>query len=190
MLDKQIQKEVVDHLLDTWPTPHIAAESLGFDPILKNIPGFQVLALQPTQASNPWVYGTVGCFSIPLSDHVRYEFFLLSPTSDRAHVETLTMLANLHADSRYRIKLGEVINIGRPWLEHSMCDHLLVSLPYPYGPKLEWLKSEDLCIRFLWALPITAREAAFAELNGYERLEKKFDAAGINYLDPARPSVV
>ncbi len=72
----------------------------------------------------------------------------------------------------------------------SKCDHLLISIPYPYGPKLEWLKLEDTCVRFLWALPITGREAAFAELNGYQALEEKFEASKVNYQDIPRSSVV
>ena len=80
-----------------------------------------------------------------------------------------------HADSRYRLKLGQIVNIGRPWLEHFECNHLLISLPYTYGPNLEWLDLADNHVRFLWALPITAREAAYAELNGHDALEQKFD---------------
>jgi hypothetical protein len=40
------------------------------------------------------------------------------------------------------------------------------------------------------ALPIAPREAAFAELNGVEALEQKFDAARLDYMNPARPPVV
>jgi hypothetical protein len=100
------------------------------------------------------------------------------------------MLANFHADERYRLDVGSVVNIGDPWMPGSQCDHLLVSVPYPYGPKLEWMKFPDICVRFLWALPITPREAAFAELNGCEALEQKFDAARVDYLNSFRSSIV
>lgn len=100
------------------------------------------------------------------------------------------MLANFHADQRYRLDLGKVVGIGDPWMEGSACDHLLVSLPYPYGPKLEWLRLPDTCIRFLWLMPVTAREGAFAELNGAEELEKKFDTAKPDYINPKRASVI
>jgi hypothetical protein len=114
----------------------------------------------------------------------------MSPKEERQHVETLTMLANFHADERYRLDVGSIVSIGNPWMHGSKCDHLLVSVPYPYGPKLEWLKLPHVCVRFLWALPITQREAAYADLNGHEALEQEFDAAKLDYLNPLRSSVV
>jgi hypothetical protein len=57
----------------------------------------------------------------------------LSPTEDPRHVELLAMEADLHADARYRLRAGSAVNIGRPWMDGSRADHLLVSLPYPYG---------------------------------------------------------
>ena len=100
------------------------------------------------------------------------------------------MLANFHADERFKVDVGTVLNIGSPWIDDSNCNHLLISVPYPYGPKLEWLNLKDVCVRFLWALPITEREAAFADLHGPEALEQKFDAVKLDYLDISRPSVV
>ena len=123
-------------------------------------------------------------------EHMRHEFFLISMKEHVQNVETLTMLANFHADERYRLDVGSVVSIGSPWMPGSKCDHLLISVPYPYGPKLEWMRLPHVCVRFLWALPITSREAAFAELNGYEALEEKFDTAKLNYLDVSRASVV
>src|SRR5437763_16773349 len=100
------------------------------------------------------------------------------------------MLATFHADKRLRLDLGSIVSIGDPWMPGSICDHLLISIPYPYGPKLEWLRLPEICVRFLWVLPITSREAAFVELNGLEPLEQKFDAATLDYLNPFRASVI
>lgn len=75
-------------------------------------------------------------------------------------------------------------------MKQSECSYLLISLPYPYGPKLEWLDLAGTCVRFLWALPITPREAAYAELNGHDALEQKFDEAKLDYLNPTRSSVL
>jgi hypothetical protein len=86
--------------------------------------------------------------------------------------------------------LGHIVNIGHPWAEGSRCDRLLMSLPYPFGPKLEWLKSDTLTIQVLWALPITPQEASFLKQNGVEELERRFDFAKLKYWDARRQSIV
>jgi hypothetical protein len=49
-----------------------------------------------------------------------------------------TMVAYYHATSGdYRLDHGHTVPIGRPWIRGSSCDHLLLSLPYPWGPELE-----------------------------------------------------
>lgn len=100
------------------------------------------------------------------------------------------MVANLHADARYRLHLGKIINIGRPWIDGASCDHLLVSLPYLLGPKFEYLRVLDLSIRFLWLLPITQSEASYARTHGVEALESVFERTAFDTLDPTRNSVV
>jgi hypothetical protein len=100
------------------------------------------------------------------------------------------MLGNYHADPRYRLEVGRIVPIGEGISENSTCDHLLISLPYTFGPPLEWLRLEVVCVRFLWALPVTAREAAFAELHGYSVLEERFEKGNLNYLNFARASTI
>ena len=100
------------------------------------------------------------------------------------------MVANLHADPRYQIRLGTVLDIGRPRVDDSELTHLLVSLPYPYGPTLEYFQADGFQARILWLLPINSSEAAYASLHGVEELEREFDRSGINYLDVHRSSVV
>ena len=65
-----------------------------------------------------------------------------------------------------------------------------MSLPYPFGPKLEWLKNDTVTIQFLWTLPITRQEARFVRGNGVEELERRFDSAKLKYWDARRKSVV
>jgi hypothetical protein len=100
------------------------------------------------------------------------------------------MVANFHADPRYGVWLGKTINIGRPWMDGSNCDHLLVSLPYTLGKDFEWCSVGEFAIRFLWLLPITAAEAEFLSLHGQEALEQKFDESGFNIYDSHRASIV
>lgn len=185
-----IRSKIREHIQSFWPNSRLFEKRWPVGPLEHNLPGFRVLRLESRTPDRPHVYVTSGCFSTEPAEHLRHEFFLLSIDHNDRHVETLAMVANFHADERYRLDVGRTIAIGGPWIEHSGCDHLLVSLPYPYGPRLERLQLSDMCVRFLWLMPITAREAAFAELNGAEALEQKFDLAKTNYLDARRASVV
>ncbi len=185
-----IRSAILNHVKHFWPNSEVHEESWQRGPIQERVPGFTVLKLQSNTPQRPIIYVTNGCFVSEPTNHIRHEFFIIAREDDPQHLETLSMLASFHADERYRLDVGSVVNIGDPWLPGSLCDHLLISLPYPYGPKLEWLKLSDVCVRFLWALPITAREAAFAELNGFKALEEKFEATKLDYSNGHRHSVV
>jgi hypothetical protein len=87
------------------------------------------------------------------------------------------MEAALHADKRYRLRAGSAVNIGRPWMDGSGADHLLVSLPYPYGPALETCELGERHVRFLWLVPITAAEAGPA--SAIQRRRRTDRAGGI-----------
>ncbi len=187
--DAQIRSAIRQHLKGFWPNSTLQSEKVPSGPIDKSIPGLEILRLSAQEANRPHIYVTNGCFMVEAA-HVKREFFLISPKSTPEVTKMLIMLAHFHADPRYRLDIGRIVGIGDPWISGSTCDHFLISLPYPYGPKLEWLKLDLNCIRFLWALPITPREAAFAELNGYQALEEQFDKAAIDCLNIARASVI
>jgi hypothetical protein len=181
--------KVEQHLKTFWKGRSITQLRIEEGPILDNISEFSILRFSETREKPYWIYSTLGCFQID-SGHERYEFFLLSPKECPQHELTLSMLAHFHSNSRYRLKLGSIVEIGDPWLPGSTCDHLLISLPYTFGRNLEWLELPDFCVRTLWALPITRSEAEFARREGIESLEQKFDSAMVPYLDPKRHSVV
>jgi hypothetical protein len=185
-----IRSAIRDHIKHFWANSELFEQSWEHGPIQERVPGFTVLRLRSATPQRPVIYVTNGCFISEPTEHIKHEFFIIAPQEARQHLETLSMLASFHADERFRLDVGSIVNIGDPWLPNSLCDHLLISRPYPYGPKLEWLKLSETCVRFLWALPITAREAAFAELNGFSALEEKFDATKLDYPNPHRSSVV
>lgn len=190
----QIPEAVSDgfrtHLNRFWPDrPHEEFEwTLG--PIRETLPSFRVDRVSPTTTSDPWIYITVGAWEATPSELHGTEFLLLSPTENALHVELLAMVANLHADPRYRLKVGSTINIGRPWLEDSPSDHLLVSLPYPFGPALEICELEERHLRVLWLVPITAAEANLVHTDGLEALELLLEQPGVDVLAASRRSVV
>src|SRR5215475_11701236 len=152
--EAEMRSAIRDHLTGFWPNSIVSEETWDRGPIQESVSGFRVLKLKPQTPERPVVYVTCGCFISEPKEHTRHEFFLISSNEQMQNVETLTMLADFHADKTLRLDVGSIVNIGRPWMPDSKCDHLLISLPYPYGPKLEWLKLPDVCVRFLWALPI------------------------------------
>ena len=184
-----VVERIKQHLLTVWPDAHLRVCRWQKGPVGELGRDFSVLELSPTRESNGlWVYCTAGTGKVKTQGY-RHEFFLLSSSSDPRHVETLTMVSHYH---RFEspLTVGHVVPIGRPWMDGSQCDRLLMSLPYPFGPKLEWLKSDELEIPLLWALPITAREAQYARQNGIEALEQCFDSVKLKYWDSDRQDVV
>jgi hypothetical protein len=176
-------------------------EDLPFDtePLRRVLPRLRVLSIEPVGNEGEWVYTTLGTWEITAGEreqHGLQEFVLAASEHRDVHLQILGMVAHYHADPAERLGVGHTFPIGRPWVESSQCDHLLVSRPYPWGPKFEICPLGDDHVHFLWLLPITKAERDFkAETdqrgeNGLEELEQRFDAAAMEWWRPDRPSVV
>jgi Suppressor of fused protein (SUFU) len=121
------------------------------------------------------------------------EFVLIAPDAAPRHALLVTIAAHYHAnpdDAGFRLDLGHTVPIGEPWSPGSSCDHLLVSLPYPFGRELEVCAWEGGHARLLWLLPITTAERDFKAANGLDALEQRFEDAALEYWDTRRASVV
>jgi hypothetical protein len=161
-------------------------------PIRTRVPNFQVVRAAPGPRIDLWTYLTVGCWDAAHDEAGHgLEFLLVAPAAEPSLAELLAMVSYYHAgpDSQ-RLDLGHTVPIGRPWLPGSACDHLLVSLPYIFGPDLEGCRWADGHARLLWLLPITERERAFKVERGLDALEARFEESGVGYADPTRSSVV
>ncbi|HYQ62452.1 suppressor of fused domain protein [Actinophytocola sp.] len=157
-------------------------------PMAGHLPEFRIRRIEPKKRSDPWVYATVGAWQATDGADSK-EFFLLSPAQTPEQVETLVMVAYFHADPKHRLKIGSTVNIGRPWMGDAQADHLLVSLPYPYGPILEHCDADGTHIQVLWLVPITASEAAYRRAHGLEALEQLLENDGVDMISPRRPSL-
>lgn len=151
--------------------------------------GLSIASMRPTEHLPFWTLATAGCWQAAKSCHWRSEFVLAAFDERDEHVELLKMAAFFQFNPQFSIEPGKVLDIGRPWVVGSECTHLLASLPYPFGGYFEW-PDVDPCTRFIWLLPITTGEAAIAQNEGVENLERLFDAARISFADPQRASVV
>jgi hypothetical protein len=101
------------------------------------------------------------------------------------------MTSYYHAGPEHqRLDVGHTVPIGEPWLAGGTLNHLLVSLPYAYGPDLEQLRWKTGHARTLSLLPITTAERDFKATFGAEALEQRLEHAAVDFLNPSRESVV
>jgi len=185
--------DAVDRCLHDVFVGH-SLESLTQDegPIYARVPDFRVHAVSPgPRHPGRWTYVTTGCWSAANHHGHGHEFVLTTYEFTRRAVELLAITAHFHAGPPIeRLGLGHTTNLGEAWLPGSACDHTLLSLPYPWLPDLEIVSWDGGHAEMLWVLPITRRERDFKREHGLEALERRFEAAGLDYTDTARASVV
>jgi hypothetical protein len=114
----------------------LGLDDLPFDtePLRRALPALKLLRISPWQAGAEWVYTTLGAWDITARERDQHglQEFVLAASEDRdVHLQILGMIAHYHADPAERLAVGHTIPIGRPWVEGSQCDHVLVSRPYP-----------------------------------------------------------
>jgi hypothetical protein len=180
-----------DHLRARFPTQTLEVLPPAPGPIHRRVPDFHVLRLAPGLREGGWLYVSSGLWDATQHHGHGLEFVLYAAEPSDQHVETVTMTAYYHAGGGAdALDVGHTVPIGRPWLPGSDCDHLLVSLPYLWGPSLEECTFPEGHIRVLWLLPVTRAEKTFCHAHGLEALEQRLEDAGIEPTDPARASVV
>lgn len=182
-----MRERIRRHVHGFWPGVHVNDLQWDLGPIKEAIPDFHVCEVERSAPGEPFVYVSAGASSAA-TQH-RMEFFLMAGMPDPLHVEALALVAYFHATSG-GVDVGRVLDLGRPWCEGSALQHFLVSVPYPYGPAFEYMDSPDGPVRLLWLLPIIQQEAEYAAREGCEGLEDLLEQHEVDFLDPARPSVV
>lgn len=160
--------------------------SLG--PLQDLAPWFHVLRFAPGPRTDLWVYISVGASLLGSSPGSGIEFSVTSPQESSRIVELLAMSAYYHKN--HRLGLEHTLPIGESWLDGSVCDHLLVSLPYPFGPELEICSMGQSHAHIYWLLPITKAERDFKVEHGLEALEQKFESLPLEYWRSDRESAV
>ena len=153
-------------------------------PVPELFPDFRVAVFAPGPRTELWVYASIGAWEADPTGENRLEFIMTAPEEDLRQVELVTMVAYYH--HKHHLDHAHTLPMGEPWVENSSCDHLLVSLPYPFGTELEVcaLGSENVSV--YWLLPITRQERDFKVEHGLDALEQKFEDAELEYWDPQR----
>ena len=157
-------------------------------PVLEQNPHFRVLRIAPESAGKVWTYVSVGGWAATADQNYGLEFILCTESADMRAVELLAM--SVYYNRNGSLGLGHTLPIGEPWLPGSVCDHLLVSLPYPFVPDLETCHVGDRHVQFLWLLPISGAERDWKVSSGLEALESRFEEVGLRYWQVDRASVV
>jgi hypothetical protein len=188
---------VCAHVREAFPGADI--EVLRFDSgLVRNLPDLVVVQVARARGSEPCaaeagravVYVSAGASAEPMEEGFGLEFFLVAREPDPQAPRLVAMVAQLHGDPRYPLSLGQVIEIGHPWLPGASCDHLLVSLPGPFGEDFEWLRLGERTVRFVWLVPITRGEAELARSQGLVALQERLGAAGVDVAARVREAVV
>lgn len=152
------------------------------------MPEFRVLEIEPGPRTGCWTYASARASAILHEDCGRLEFFVLAPAKELQHVELLTMVAWYHKTRG--LGWGHTFPLGHPWIGGSLCDHMFISTPFPFGPDLEICNFDNDHAHLFWLLPITEAERDFKRDHGIEALERRFEDAAIEYWEPLRASVV
>ena len=179
----QVEEHVRDYFSEHIVTEHIFRKG----PTRQLVPEFRVLCAEPSGGLDFYTYLSIGASLVGNPDGRSLEFLVTSNRHDDLWVELLTMTAYYH--STESLELGHTFPIGHPLLADASCDHILVSLPYPFGPSLEVCCLNHTHVHFLWLLPITEAEKRYRMENGLEALEQRFDDQGIDFLNVNRPSI-
>jgi suppressor of fused protein SUFU len=186
-----LSQAVGEHLARVFPKREVARAVLPPGGLVVNLPELAVFSVAPAAAERgPWLYVTAGASAEPMEDGYGLEFVLCAPAPSDAAAKLVAMVANLHADPRYPMSLGQVLEIGHPWLPGASADHLIVALPTVFDPELEWLSDRESTARFIWLIPITSREAAFARQKGLNALQEQLGAAQVDVSALVRESAV
>lgn len=188
-MTSDVSIKVVDqHIRGFFAGHSMTRHQWELGPVPDAMPEFQVLCAGPGPRTEYWTYLSVGASTILHEGSGLLEFFVVAPSEDLRHVELVTMVAWYHKTNA--LGCGHTVPIGHPWLPGSLCNHLLVSKPYPLGPELEICNYEGGHVHILWLLPITSSERDFKVAHDLEALEQLFDNVAIEYWDASRKSVV
>lgn len=190
MQHRQVATILESHLRSFFLGREMTFESWGVGraETLKVLSHVRIARFEPKEGDE-WCYSSIGAWEFSSNRNEALEFVILSPYKTSRMVELLTMAVNYHRTEK--LGFGHVFPIGEGWLEGSECDHFMVSLPYPFGPRFEICHVEKkFHIRFAWLLPITKAEKDFATTQSQEELEKKFETVGLEYTNLKRKSAV
>jgi hypothetical protein len=177
------------HLRRGFPGQRVITQGWQTGVIAESNPDIRVLRVDPETRGGLWLHVSSGAWAATAGHQpIGHEFVLVTPFKTLRAVELLAEVVYYHGVQP--LDIGATVPIGEPWLPGSACSHLLVSAPYLLADELWSLRVGRQEIRLVWTIPITAAEREYVGRYGLDALEERFEAAGLEYWDPHRASVV
>ncbi|GMA99503.1 suppressor of fused domain protein [Pelosinus sp. IPA-1] len=156
-------------------------------PVNELPPGFHILEFPPHDDREMWTYATCG-MSQP-GDTRPIEIHMFSEIQHIDNIELLTALAHYYHSGAV-LRFGHTLNLGKSWIEGSLCTRGMLSLPYLDGEELELLDLETKTVQFLWLIPITESELDYKKQYGLDQTEKLFEERELDFANPFRDSLI
>jgi hypothetical protein len=182
---------ILEHYRGFWGADRIEEVHWTPEHLGSRLPDFHIAKVRPQGQADMWTFASIGAWRATEGEPSGLEFVAVSRGQSAAVMANLGMVAYYHAGPpENRLGLHHLLTIGSGWVEGSTLESVLVSRPYPWGPKLEHCQLPDRHIQIVWLLPITTAEHAFAREHGVNVLEERLEVAEVDYLDPSRPSVI
>lgn len=178
---------VKEHLLQFFSGHDWAEFQFSDGPLIKIAPWFKILRFAPGPQSSLWTYVTLGACALREEEN-GLEFSVFVQDESPRFIELLTMTAYYHRNNL--LGIGHTVPLGESWVDGSMCNCSLISLPYPLGAEFEICNTRTNHIHILWVLPITEKERDFKIKHGLEEMEAKFESVALEYWNFKRASVV
>jgi suppressor of fused protein SUFU len=179
------------HYETVWDADRIDEVHWTPGPVATRLPQLHIVKVKPRDQESFWTFATIGAWQATAKEPAGLEFIATAQGESAAVMLHLVQTAFYHAGSpEQRLGAGHTVPLGEGWTEGSPLDHVLISLPYLWGPRLEHCALGDRHIQVLWVLPIHSSELQYKVKHGLEALERLFEERSIDYLDPFRPAVV
>jgi hypothetical protein len=189
--DLAIHDLVLAHYQAFWGPDRV--EEVHWTPghIGQRLPDLHMVTVRPERSGGMWAFATIGAWRGTRESNHNLEFVAAARSQASGVMWNLALIAYYQAGGpEFRLDVGHTVPIGEGWVSGSPLDHVLISLPYLWGPGLENLVAAERHVRVLWALPIYGVEAEYRHRHGLEALEQRFEARRIDVLDPYRRSSV
>jgi len=188
MVEHAVVDAVGEHLERWWgPTEALIWEQ---GPMSTERPEFRVLRAE-NRDDGLWLYASAGASAERQVEGTGHEVFIVARDDVPELVELVTVAAHYALFGEHSgLHEGHTLNVGRPWLPGSRCDHLYLSAPYLRPPAFRVLEHPLGSAHMLWAVPITGDEKDWRHTHGSEAFEQLMEDRTMVPYDPARPSLV
>lgn len=192
MEERDHERAVVDalrtHLEQWWGGCEESVWQRG--PMRRDSPGFRVLRAKHKDDGR-WLYVSAGASVLRQVEGTGHELFVVSAIDSPGLIELVTMAAHYAIFGQHEgVHEGHTLNIGRPWLPGSHCDHLYLSAAYLLPIEFAVLKHDFGSAHLLWTVPITEAETHWRHEHGQEAFEQLMEDRELIPDDPWRAPLV